>query len=102
MFRTLKDRVIGIYDENRIKIAHYDQRKYDSSKPSDNKDKSVTGLVKTSDSDGGKIMRPHVLEFGHDIGVDDMVSNDQFVYRRKSADNGDLIVGQTLKNKMIW
>jgi hypothetical protein len=36
---------------------------------------SVMGLVETSDGGGGKIIRPHVLEFGHDIGVDDVVCN---------------------------
>lgn len=63
---------------------------------------SVMGLVETSDGGGDKIIRPHVLEFGHDIGVDDVVCNYQFFYSRKSAGSSDLIVGQTFKNKMIW
>jgi len=36
---------MGIYDENRIKIVYCDQRRYDSSKHSDNEDKGVMGFV---------------------------------------------------------
>ena len=49
--RTLEDRVIGICDENRIKITYYYQHRYDSSNPSENKDEGVIGLVETSDDD---------------------------------------------------
>jgi hypothetical protein len=43
---------------------------------------SVMSLVEKSDDDDG-VMRPLVLEFSYDIGVDDMFCNDWFVYRKK-------------------
>jgi hypothetical protein len=51
--RILEDRIMRIYDENIIKIAYYDQHRYDSSDPSDNKDESVRSLVETLDGGGG-------------------------------------------------
>jgi hypothetical protein len=42
---------VGIYDENRIKIVYYDQRRYNSSNPSDNEDEDVMSLVETLDGD---------------------------------------------------
>jgi len=47
------NRIMRIYDENIIKIAYYDQHRYDSSNPSDNKDETVRSLVETLDDDGG-------------------------------------------------
>jgi len=45
---------------------------------------SVMGLVEKSDDDNDDgVMRPLVLEFSYDIGVDDMFCNDWFVYRKK-------------------
>jgi len=67
---------------NRIKNVYYDQHRYDSSKPSDNENMSVMSLVEKSDDDDG-VMRPLVLEFSYDIGVDDMFFNDWFVYHKK-------------------
>jgi len=49
--RTLEDRVIGICDENSIKITYYYQHRYDFSNLSENKDEGVIGLVETSDDD---------------------------------------------------
>jgi len=57
--RTLENMVMRIFDENMIKITYCDQRKYDSSKPSDNQDEDAMGL-----NDGG----------GGCGGVDDEVS----------------------------
>jgi len=56
--RILEDKVTRIYDENRIKIVYCDQRRYDSSKHSDNEDKGVMGLIETSDNDDDEIIRP--------------------------------------------
>jgi hypothetical protein len=50
-YRILEDRIVGIYDENRIKIVYYDQRRYNSSNPSDNEDEDVMSLVETLDGD---------------------------------------------------
>ena len=49
--RTLKDRIIGIYYENRIKTVYYDQHRYDSSDLGDNKYEGVMSLVETLDDD---------------------------------------------------
>jgi hypothetical protein len=51
MSKILEDRVIGIYDENRIKNLYCDQHRYDSSKPSNNEDEGVVVLVETLDDD---------------------------------------------------
>jgi hypothetical protein len=51
MSKILEDRVIGIYDENRIKNLYCDQYRYDSSKPSNNEDEGVVVLVETLDDD---------------------------------------------------
>ena len=75
MFRTLKDRIIEIYDENIIKIAYCFPYKYDSYKSSDNEDEGAMNLVETSNNVNDKIMRPHVLEFDYDIEVDDIIYN---------------------------
>ena len=56
MFRTMKYMVMGIYDENKIKIIYCDQHKYDSFKLSNNEDKGVISLVETSNNDN-KIIR---------------------------------------------
>ena len=48
--RTLEDMVMRIFDENTIKIAYCDHRKYDSSEPSDNQDEDAMGL-----DDGGGV-----------------------------------------------
>ena len=86
--RTLKDRIMGIYDENMIKTIYCDQRRYDLFDPSDNEDEDVRSLVETLDDDNDDddgdddVMRPPVLEFGHDTGVDDMVCNDWSVYQK--------------------
>jgi hypothetical protein len=42
--------VMRIFDENTIKIAYCDHRKYDSSEPSDNQDEDAMGL-----DDGGGV-----------------------------------------------
>jgi hypothetical protein len=86
--KTLGDRIIGIYDENRIKIVYYDQHRYNSSNPSDNEDESVMSLIETldgddDDDDNDDVMRPHVLGFGHDTRVDDMICNDWSIYHKK-------------------
>ena len=49
--RILEDRVLGICDENSIKIIYYYQHRYDSSNLSENKDEGVIGLVETSNND---------------------------------------------------
>jgi hypothetical protein len=49
--RILEDRIMGIYDENRIKTVYYDQCRYDSSNLCDNKDEGVMSLVETLDDD---------------------------------------------------
>ena len=49
--RTLEDRVIGIYDENRIKITYYYHHRYDSCNPSEIQNKGVIDLVEKSDDD---------------------------------------------------
>ena len=54
--------------------AYYDQRRYDSSKPSDNKDKKFLNWLKISYNN--EIMKSLVLESGDDNVVDDNVSND--------------------------
>ena len=95
----MEDNVTGIYDENRIKIVYYDQRRYDSSKHSDNEDESVMRLVKTSDKDDDEIMRPSIPEFDHDIGFDDMVYNVWSIYCRNSAGSVDMVMRQTLRTK---
>ena len=91
--KTLKDKIMGIYDENRIKTVYCDQRKYDSSDSSDNEDEGVMSLVKNIKW-WWWCEKAYVLEFGHDTRVDDMVCNDWFVYCKKSAGNGDLVVGK--------
>jgi hypothetical protein len=40
-----------ICDENIIKTAYCNQRRYDSSDPSDNEDEGVVGLIEKSDDD---------------------------------------------------
>ena len=50
-YRILEDRIVGIYDENRIKIVYYDQRRYNSSNPSDNENEDAMSLVETLDGD---------------------------------------------------
>jgi len=86
----LKDKFTRIYN-NRNKTAYCDQRRYNLSKPNDNKDEVVMSLVESSNDD--EVMRSLVLESGDDIRVDDIVCNDWFVYNKKSSGNGDLIVG---------
>jgi hypothetical protein len=54
--------------------AYYDQRRYDSSKPSDNKDKNILNWLKISYNN--KIIKSLVLESDDDNVVDDNVSND--------------------------
>ncbi|KAJ7007217.1 hypothetical protein NC653_006310 [Populus alba x Populus x berolinensis] len=71
------------FDENRIKIAYYDQRKYASSNLSNNENERVRSLVETSNGDGD-MMRPPISKFGCDTGVNDMICNNWFVYRKKS------------------
>ncbi|KAJ6939866.1 hypothetical protein NC651_006125 [Populus alba x Populus x berolinensis] len=71
------------FDENRIKTAYYDQRRYASSNPSNNENEYVRSLVETSDGDGD-MMRPPISKFGCDTGVNDMVCNNWFIYRKKS------------------
>jgi hypothetical protein len=39
------------------------------------------------------MMRPFVLEFGYDTGVDDMIYNDWSIYCIKSASSGGLVIG---------
>lgn len=56
-YKTLKDKIMGIYDENRIKTVYCDQRKYDSSNSSDNEDEGVMSLVETSNNDDD-VIRP--------------------------------------------
>jgi len=90
---------MGIYDENRIKIVYCDQRRYDSSKHSDNEDKGVMGLIEISNNNNDEIMRPPIPEFDHDTGFDDMIYNDWSIYRRNSAGSVDMIVGQTFRTK---
>ena len=43
-FKTLKERVMRICDENKSKTIYYNQRWYDSFDPSDNKDENVIGF----------------------------------------------------------
>jgi len=78
---------MGIYDENMIKTTYCDQCRYDLFDPSDNEDKNVGSLVETLDNDNDDgdddVMRPPILEFGRDTGVDDMVCNDWSVYHKK-------------------
>jgi len=35
------------------------------------------------DDDNDDVMRPHVLGFGHDTRVDDMICNDWSIYHKK-------------------
>ena len=82
--KTLEDSIMGFYDENRIKIAYYDQCRYISSNPSDNEDKGMMSLVETlKGDDDDDVMRPHVLGFGHETEVYDMVCNDWSIYHKK-------------------
>ncbi|KAJ6955379.1 hypothetical protein NC652_006720 [Populus alba x Populus x berolinensis] len=72
---------MGIYDENRIKFVYCDQRRYNSSNPSDNENECIISLVETlNGDDDDDVMRPHVLGFGHETGVYDMVCNDWSIY----------------------
>ncbi|KAL9359610.1 hypothetical protein Peur_047733 [Populus x canadensis] len=66
---------MGICDENRIKIAYYDQCRYASSDLNDNENEGVRSSVETSDDDGDGdgMLRPPILKFGCDTGVNDMV-----------------------------
>jgi len=83
--RTLEDRIMGICDENRIKIAYYDQCRYASSDLNDNENEGVRSSVETSDDDGDGdgMLRPPILKFGCDTGVNDMVYNDWSIYHKK-------------------
>jgi hypothetical protein len=54
--------------------AYYDQKRYDSSKSSDNKDKNILNWLKISYNN--ELMKSLVLESGDDNVVDDNVSND--------------------------
>ncbi|KAJ7007679.1 hypothetical protein NC653_006650 [Populus alba x Populus x berolinensis] len=76
---------MGIYDENRIKIVYCDQRRYNSSNPSDSENKCIISLVETLNGDNDdSVMRPHVLGFGHETRVYDMVCNDWSIYHKKN------------------
>jgi len=44
-------------------------------------------------------MKPHVLEFGYDTEVDDMVYNNWSIYHRNLASDVDLVVWQTFRTK---
>ncbi|KAJ7000939.1 hypothetical protein NC653_011407 [Populus alba x Populus x berolinensis] len=55
MSRTIEYMVMGISDENKIKIIYCDQYKYDSFKLNNNEDKGVISLVETSNDDNKKI-----------------------------------------------
>jgi len=45
------------------------------------------------------MMRSLVLDFHHDIGVDDMVYSDWSIYCKKIIDSGDLIITQDFITK---
>jgi hypothetical protein len=55
--RTLEDRIIWIYDENRIKTVYCNQRRYDSFNLGDNKDEGVMSLVEKLDDDEASYYR---------------------------------------------
>jgi len=97
MFRILEDRIMGICDENIIKTTYCYQYKYDSYKPSYNEDWGCHSLVETSYD--AKMMKPHVLEFGYDTEVDDMVYNNWSIYHRNLASDVDLVVWQTFRTR---